>query len=140
MRMLLQDLRQGARAFARQPGLWALTVITLGLGVGVNSTVFTLVRSLITRPLSVLDPNRTVVLLPHNPRQAREREGAFPAEFAEWRAQSRSFERLVAFDTSVRFLTGIEEPESVEAAEVSKRRRTLRLMRAGASGCRPTRD
>jgi hypothetical protein len=118
MHAFLQDLRHGARMYARQPGLWTLAVVALALGVGVNSTVFTMVRSLITRPLSILDPDRTVVLLPHNPRQARERERAFPAEFAEWRAQSRSFERLVAFDTSSRSLTGIGEPESVEAAEV----------------------
>lgn len=113
---------------ARQPGLWALAVIALALGVGVNSTVFTLVRGLITRPLSVLDPGRTVVLQPHNPRQTRVWERASAGEFSEWRAQSRSFERLVAFDTSTRSLTGAGEPESVEAAEVSEG--FLELLRA----------
>jgi hypothetical protein len=83
MHAFLLDLRHGARMFARQPGLWTLAVIALALGVGVNSTVFTLIRSLIMRPLSVLDPNRTVVLQPHNPRQARERERVSPGEFSE---------------------------------------------------------
>ena len=93
---LLQDLRYSFRLLARAPGFSAVAVLTLALGIGATSAVFSLVDAVLLRPLSYPEPERLVWLWESNPAQNLPVMPASPANFADWREQSRSFEMLAA--------------------------------------------
>jgi putative ABC transport system permease protein len=117
---LLQDVRHGFRQFARQPGLWALAVLTLSLGIGANATIFSIVRGILLKPLFLFDQSRDVVMWSAHPAQGRERQSASTVEFEEWRANVKAFERLVGVQGATRTITGDEgEPERIYAALVT---------------------
>ena len=113
-----QDLRYGARMLLKQPGFTAVAVITLALGIGANTAIFSVVNAVLLRPLPYEDPDRLVVIWGTHPHVGR--EVASLPDFVDWREQCRSFE-LMAATTSRSFervppgwnfsLTGGEEPE-----------------------------
>jgi len=113
-----QDLRYGARMLLKQPGFTVVAVITLALGVGANTAIFSVVNAVLFRPLPYEDPDRLVVIWGAHPQAGR--EGASLPDFVDWREQCRSLERMAA-TTSRSFesappgwnfsLTGGEEPE-----------------------------
>ncbi len=84
------DLRAGVRGLRRAPGFCAAAVLILGLSIGANTTMFSAVRAILLQPLGYADPDALVVVL---------HEGRFPvapANFLDWRAQTRSFEAMGA--------------------------------------------
>ncbi len=109
------------RSYARQPWLWALAVITLGIGVGANATVYSTIRSLMLRPLETIDQPGLTVLHSQNPKQGRERVTVSRADFADWRRESRSFTTLAAHGITEFSLSGNGiEPERVTGALASE--------------------
>jgi len=115
---LLQDLRYALRLLARAPGFSAVAVLTLALGIGANSAVFSLVDAVLLRPLSYPQPERLVWLWESNPAQKLLIMPASPANFADWREQSRSFDIVAAWRDLSLTLTGLEIPERVPGARV----------------------
>src|SRR5918992_648696 len=119
MQTLWQDLRYGARMLMKQPGFTLLAVTTLALGIGANVTIFSVVNSVLLRPLPYPDSDRLVFLWSEVPAQnIRERASAY-ANFSEWRDQNESFEDLAVFDPTAVALTGAEEPEQVMSVRSS---------------------
>jgi putative ABC transport system permease protein len=117
MATLLQDLRHGARMLAKQPGFTAAMLLTLMLGVGANSAVFSIVNAVLLRPLPYADPDRLVRLWSHFSHLPQ--AGASEPEFLDYRARARSFASLAAFVGADATLTGGDEPEQVRCVYTS---------------------
>jgi predicted permease len=115
---LLQDLRYAARSLAKQPGATLVILLTLALGTGANSAIFSVVNAVILRPLPFADPDRLVAL-----RETLPDEGRIPVgyrTYAEWRAQcGAAFEGVAAFSNTTYNLEGGDEPERVKAMFVT---------------------
>ncbi|MGH7582785.1 MAG: ADOP family duplicated permease [Gemmatimonadales bacterium] len=108
-----RDIRYGFRALRLAPGYAAVAIITLALGVGANTAIFTVVDEILLRPLPYADPSRLVLF--------REEGGtaAAPANFLEWRAGTRSFDRVGAVEYWTPGLRGSEFTEKIFALHVS---------------------
>lgn len=115
MRTLVQDIRYAVRKLRTSPAFTAVAVLTLALGIGASVAIFTLVNSVLLRPLEYAQPDRLAMIWERPPRDPGFDNYASPANFTAWREQARSFEALAAvFDRPVN-LTGGGEPEEVAA-------------------------
>jgi putative ABC transport system permease protein len=94
METLWQDLRFGARMLLKRPGFTLISVLTLSLGIGANTAIFTVINSVLLRPLPYDEPDRLVMLWESNPRRNIEQQRVAPPNLVEWREQSRSFEDI----------------------------------------------
>jgi len=114
---LIADLRQGARQFLRRPGLAAVVILTLTLGVGANVAIFSVVDALLLRPLPLPAAERLVYILGLN-KEGRRTAISYP-DFVDLRDEVRSFEGLTAFAPQSVNLTGRDEPTRVRGGFVS---------------------
>jgi predicted permease len=117
MEDLLHDLRTSLRSLLRHPMLTVVAVVTLGIGLGASSAVFTLADGVLLRPLPYADPERLVQLweVP----EAGARNSVSAGVLADWRAHSRSFEGLTIFNSVDVNLTGNGEPERLNGLRMS---------------------
>src|SRR5215211_6641046 len=92
-----QDLRFGARMLLKQPGFTLIAVVTLALGIGANTVIFSMVNAVLLRPFPYSQPERLVTVWENNVRQGQERGAAGGANFTDWRNQNQSFETLAAY-------------------------------------------
>jgi putative ABC transport system permease protein len=112
MHNLLQDLRYAFRLLAKSPSFTAIAILTLALGIGANTAIFSVVNGVLLRPLSFLDPSRLVIVAEKSP---------FPTistsyqNFVDWRDQSRSFESMEGTRSTGLSLTGAGDPELLTA-------------------------
>jgi predicted permease len=116
MANLLNDLRYGARMLLKHPGVTAIAVITLALGIGANTAIFSVVNGVMLRSLPYKNPDRLVSLWARVPEHGRWR--ATPANFLDWKKQNTSFEDMAAFGSSTLTLTGDGEPEQLLGTRV----------------------
>jgi putative ABC transport system permease protein len=116
---LLQDLRFGIRIFLKSPGLTAVLVLTIALGIGLNTALFSVVNSLLLNPLSFPDANRLVIAWTRSAKISGDRLGVTPEEFAVWRNQPQSFDGITAAAGMVFNLSGTAEPERIHGGRVS---------------------
>ena len=112
METFLQDVRYGARVLARNKGFTAVAVLTLALGIGANTAIFSVVNDLLLRPLPYTEAERVVMLWEVTP-SGRHMNTTSRANFREWRAQGASFESVAAFTDQRMNLTGLGEPEEI---------------------------
>ena len=96
MRILLADLRFAIRMLAKRPGFTTVAVLALGLGIGANTAVFSVIRGVVLRPLPYKDPDRLMVLWQSNLKAAAPREAISPPDFKDWSERNRSFESMAA--------------------------------------------
>jgi predicted permease len=120
---LVQDVRYGARMIRRSPGFALLVVLILGLGVGINAVMFSLVNAVVVRPLPFGSPDRLVRVW-HVPPAAQfpgaTRFSVSPANYLDWRAQNTRFERMTIYTQGRATLTGPgQEPDAVGEGVVS---------------------
>src|SRR5690242_16125353 len=111
------DLRFALRTLAKNPGFAAVAVLTLGLGFGGNSAIFSVVNSVLLRPLPFRDPDRLVFLyeiLPSAPLI-----GPSYQNFVDFRDQSQTFETVAAIRNTTFTLTGAGEPERLPGQMLS---------------------
>ena len=110
---LLQDLRYGARALRKSPGFTAIAVLTLALGIGANTAIFSVVNAILLHPLAYKDADRLVTILndPSAPVSA--------ANYVDWREQSRSFEGMGAAEYWSPNLTGVDQPENIRGHKIT---------------------
>ncbi|MBV9924270.1 MAG: ABC transporter permease [Acidobacteria bacterium] len=116
---LLQDIRYAVRRLLKSPGFAAVAVGALALGIGANTAIFSVVNSVLLRPLPYPQPEQLVQLWESRPRQNMPRVEIAPHEFIAWAEQSQSFQRLAAIDSAEYNLTGRGEPARVTGALVS---------------------
>jgi putative ABC transport system permease protein len=117
MNTLLQDLRYGARMLLKNPIVTGIAVVTLALGIGANTAIFSVVNAVMLRPLPYRNPDRVVALWESVPEQGRWR--VTPANFLDWKTQSTVFEDMAAFGASTMTLTGSGEPEQMLGTRAS---------------------
>jgi putative ABC transport system permease protein len=113
MQTLWQDLRYGIRMLAKNPGFTAVAVLTLALGIGTNTAIFSVVNAVLLAPLPYKDPGRLVMLWGSNPRLSSEGFPVSPAVFSTWKAENRVFEEMAASSDDLDTITGSGEPEMV---------------------------
>ena len=117
VRTIIQDILYAARMLRRQPAFTIVAVLTLALGIGANSAVFTVVNGVLLRPLPYLDPDRLVVLLYGRP--GRVTPWFSPLNYRDFVARSAAFQDAAAFTPVTSNLTGLGEPARVDGASVS---------------------
>src|SRR6266542_1580092 len=119
METLVQDLRYGMRMLLKTPGITTIAVLTLALGIGANTAIFSLTSALVLRPFDFQDMDRLVWVYETAPQQGNFPSGVSPADFADLRRQQKVFANLAAFRLSNSNLTGVGEPERVWNSEVT---------------------
>jgi putative ABC transport system permease protein len=119
MNTLLQDLRYGLRMLAKSPGSTLIAVLALGLGIGANSAIFSVVNAVLLRPLPYQDPERLVVVWETKLNKGILQEYVSPPDYRDWVEQNRAFDRMAALRTQPAVLTGGQLPERVETALIS---------------------
>ncbi len=119
MGTMLQDVRFALRMLLKSPGFTAVAVLTLALGIGANSAIFSVVNGVVLKPLPFVDPDRLAMVFESNLAKGWDRFSVSPANFADWRDQTRAFTRMAAFRMSSFTLTGGDDPEVIDGALVS---------------------
>jgi putative ABC transport system permease protein len=122
MNGLLQDLRFALRQVRKSPGFSAIAVITLALGIGVNTVIFSVVNAALLRPLAFQDPDRLVRVWHVPPAKSFPGMTTFAvsaANFLDWENQNKTFERMAILTYHGFTITGGDKPEQVEASAVS---------------------
>ena len=114
---LVQDVRYGVRQFRRSPGFTAVAVLTLALGIGASTAIFSVVETVLLRVTPYRNPGQLVEITARGP----EGEADFsPAEFRDWQTQRASFEDLAAYVRwEFRVLSGAGEPDEVWISQLS---------------------
>src|SRR5215470_1854215 len=116
---LFQDLRFGIRMFLKSPGLTAVLILTIALGIGFNSALFSVVNALLLNPLPFPDANHLVNALTRTAKTGNQRLGATPEEFEEWQRRPPSYMMVAGQSGAFLNLSGADEPERIQGARVS---------------------
>jgi putative ABC transport system permease protein len=116
---LWKDIRFGLRTLVRSPATTLIALLTLALGIGANSAIFSVVDGVLLKPLPYEQPDELVIVWESAPKLGFPRFSVAPPNFADWRRQNRSFEHLVAMNRERLNLTGSDQPEVLQGAAVS---------------------
>ena len=119
LEQLLQDVRFGLRMLRRSPGFTIVAVLTLALGIGANTAVFTLVKTTLLEPLPVRAANRLVVIWIDNLKNGWSRIGPAGQDYLDWKEQNKCFEDLFLFEHGTGTVTSAGEPEQVSGLRVT---------------------
>ncbi len=115
----MNDLRFALRMLWRSPGFTTVALLTLALGIGVNTTIFSTVNAVVLRPLPFKDPARLVFLDENNKRHGFDRLGISYPDYLDWREQNTVFEDIGVYGYTAPTITGGDQPERLIGAEVS---------------------
>ena len=116
---LVQDIRFALRQLRRTPAFTAVAVLTLALGIGANTAVFSVVKSVLLGGLPYGQPDQLVRVWVTNPRQGFDRDITSYPRFEDWRVRSRRFQDFAGFTGARLILTGVEEPVQLRGAAVT---------------------
>ncbi|HEY6321845.1 MAG TPA: ABC transporter permease [Thermoanaerobaculia bacterium] len=117
---LLRDVRFGFRTLLKRPGFSLVAILTLALGIGANSAIFSFIAKVFLDPLPYRDPERLVMVWQdYRQRGGPEREYFSWANFLDYRAETRTLADLAAYEDAMFIVTGDGEPEAVPAQFVS---------------------
>ncbi|MCI0388410.1 MAG: ABC transporter permease [Acidobacteria bacterium] len=118
MNNILQDLRYGARMLMKKPGFTLIAVVTLALGIGANTAIFSVVNAVLLRPLAYKDPERLVVMNHYYPKLDL-KSSISAIGYTHYRDTNKSFENITAFADWPVNLTGVGDPERLQGAAVT---------------------
>jgi putative ABC transport system permease protein len=119
MRSLLFDLRHGLRALVKAPAFTLITILTLALGIGANSAIFSLVNAALVRPLGFADPERLMVVYESIPPSGVERFDVAPADYLDLVQYQQTFSAIGAYRILTVELSGGGQAEQIDAAEIT---------------------
>jgi len=117
MKTLIKDIRYGVRVLLKHPGFTTAAVLTLALGIGANTAIFSVVHAVVLRPLPYPDADRLVMVWETDRSGAQSNMG-YPT-FNDWRTQNRSFEAMAAFADWAPTLSGAGEPQVLIGSRVT---------------------
>src|SRR5438034_2841540 len=116
---LMRDVRFAARTLRRNPGFTIVAVLTLALGIGANTAIFSVVNTVLLRPLPFAHADRLVLIWATNTKSGDTTDVASYPDFEDWRRQSRSFDAMAAFTTRGMTIVGADGAEPVAAVQVT---------------------
>ena len=119
MQAFTQDFKYAVRVLTKQPGVTFVAVLTLALGIGANSAIFSAVNAVLLRPLPYDDPDRIMTVWEKRPGEGVMDNVVAPADFVDWAKVNTSFEAMAAMTTVSADLTGVGEPVRLFAGAVS---------------------
>src|SRR5258707_6543649 len=119
MESVIQDLRHAARLLLRRPGFTSVAVATLAIAIGANVAIFSVVHTVLLRPLPFADPDRLVWVWENTPQRGIPRNSVTPVAYAAYRDRSRVFTDLAASSDWLRRLNRPRQPESIIVYPVS---------------------
>lgn len=119
METLIKDIRYAIRSLSKRPALTIIAIVTLAIGIGANSAIFSFVNALLLKPLPFPDPERVVALWDKVPSRGVERNEVTVANYLDWRAQNKTFEQLGIYRWWSTNLTGSDSPERVQGFQVT---------------------
>src|SRR5215472_4149852 len=117
MEVFWQNLRYGIRILAKSPGFALMAVLTLTIGIGANTAIFTVVNSVLLRPLPFHEPERLMIVSESEPKF--EDMSVAYQNFTDWRAQNSSFQEMALFRVGDYTITGDRGPEHIYGREIS---------------------
>ena len=116
---LLQDLRYGVRKLAKKPGSTVVVVMTLALGIGANTAIFSVVNSVLLAPLPYEESSRLVVVKETNPARTTESNSVSPGNFLDLHDQTSVFDSVAAWYETASTLQGEQDAEQVASVQTS---------------------
>ena len=120
METFIQDLRYGVRVLLKSPGFSAIALIALALGIGANTAVFSVVNTVLLKPLPYKNSDRLILMFGASLQTGQVGGSVSPPDFVDYREQNTSLERLAAVTGASFSLTGTGEPERIQSARVSE--------------------
>jgi putative ABC transport system permease protein len=115
---MFQDLRYGVRMLIKHPGFTSIAVLTLALGVGANTSIFSVVNALILRPLPFPDSERLMWV--EEVSKANPATPAYGGHFLDWQQNSQTLDGIAQFEGGIRTLSGAGEPDRVDVGTISE--------------------
>lgn len=119
MRNLLQDVRYGMRLMAKNPGFSAVIILTLALGIGANTAIFSVVQAVLLNPLPINEADRVVTFSLSAPAKKMSEVNITPGLFATFKNRTQTLDKLAAYETGSVTLSGSGQPEQLEVAAVT---------------------
>ena len=116
---MYSDIRFALRMWRRRPVLAVAAILTLALGIGANTAIFSVVNTVLLRPLPYKDADRLVMVRSYNRSRGFNADLVSPLDFADWRSQNHVFERMAASTDAMYTLTGVWEPVPIIAYQFS---------------------
>src|SRR4051812_43872426 len=116
---LVRDVRHAVRNLIRTPAFALVTILTLALGIGANTAIFSVVNAVILRPLGYPEPDRLVYITSQFPTMGFDQFWVSPPEFLELQERTKAFSSVGAFATSQANLSATDRPRRVNNAQVS---------------------
>src|SRR4029079_1322232 len=115
----LNDIRYAVRNLIKRPGFTSIAVVTLALGIGANSSIFSAINALLLKPLPFANEDRVMTIWDRNPIRGMEHNEVTMANYLDWKAQNRSFEKLALYSWWSTNLTGLDTPERLQGFQVT---------------------
>jgi putative ABC transport system permease protein len=119
METLMQDIRYALRLLRKSPGYAAAAILTLALGIGANTAIFSVADAFLRKPIYFPEIDRLVMLINNMPGEDVGRNSVAPADYLAWKANSQSFEKMAAYEWSDVNLTGSGEPQKLISANIT---------------------
>ena len=119
METVLKDFRYALRILIKNPAMTAVIILSLGIGIGANSAIFSIVDALLLRPLPYPQPDRLTAIWLHSPGIGIFRDWPSPGQFVDLKNENHSFTDLAIAQSRTRTLTGFEKPQRVDVLRTS---------------------
>ena len=117
METLFKDIRYGIRGLLKRPGFTIVAIITLALGIGANTAIFSVVNAVVLRPLPYAEPDRLMTLWETMP--GSDQRSVAPGNFVDWRTQNKTFQDMAATFYANFNLTSDGEPDRIDGATIT---------------------
>ncbi len=119
MDAFLNDIRYAVRNLIKRPGFTLIAVLTLGIGIGANTAMFSSIYALLLKPLAFPELDRVVAIWDNNPIRGEVHNEVAMANYLDWRAQTQSYEHLALYRWFNANITGLDQPERVQGFAVT---------------------